>query len=127
MTPRPDDAPANSQLTDDEITRRLVEMRASAVQRIAEMTADLAAVAAASSGSNLDDEHDPEGSTIAFEREQLAALRGQADRHLVDIEAALERVRVGRYGTCERCGATITSARLDALPAVRLCLSCAAG
>lgn len=90
------------------------------------MTHDLAAVAAASSGSNLDDEHDPEGSTVAFEREQLAALRGQAQQHLVDIDDALVRLAEGRYGRCERCGAPIAAARLEALPATRLCLICAA-
>lgn len=91
------------------------------------MTDDLDAVAAAASGSNADDEHDPEGATIAFEREQLAALRARAQHQLADIDAALRRLGDGTYGACERCGAAIGAARLDALPAARLCLSCASG
>ena len=54
-----------------------------------------------------DDEHDPEGSTIAYERSQLGALIQQAERHLLDIRDALERLGSGRYGVCERCGAAI--------------------
>lgn len=89
------------------------------------MTAELEAAAAAASGSNLDDEHDPEGSTVAFEREQLAALRARAQSHLAEVIAALERVRDGHYGGCERCGNNIAEERLVMLPAARLCVGCA--
>jgi hypothetical protein len=70
---------------------RLVADRDTTAQPITSMTNDLQAVAAASVGSNLDDEHDKEGSTIAFEREQLAALRADAQKHLTQIDAALAR------------------------------------
>jgi RNA polymerase-binding transcription factor DksA len=91
------------------------------------MSAELAAAAAAAAGSNLDDEHDPEGSTIAFEREQLAGLRAAAQHHLRELDAALERLDDGRYGLCEECGQPIGDARLEALPATRWCVTCAAG
>ena len=57
----------------------------------------------ASEGSNADDEHDPEGATIAFERSQVDALARQAREHLREIDAALARLDAGDYGTCERC------------------------
>jgi RNA polymerase-binding transcription factor DksA len=104
---------------------RLTADLAATVARIEAMSADLAAHAAASAGSNVDDEHDPEGATIAFEREQLAALRLRARQHLADVDAALARLREGRYGRCERCGGAVAQERLEALPATRLCLSCA--
>jgi RNA polymerase-binding transcription factor DksA len=110
-----------------EVEARLVAEQAAAAQRIASMSEDLAAVAAATAGSNVDDEHDPEGSTIAFEREQLAELRAHAHRQLLEVDAALDRLRDGRYGRCERCGQPIGDARLEALPATRLCVRCAAG
>jgi DnaK suppressor protein len=109
-----------------ETEARLVADRDATAQRIASMTADLETVAAASVGSNLDDEHDPEGSTIAFEREQLAALRAHAQEHLTQVDAALVRLHDGRYGQCEQCGRPIAKARLEALPATRLCVTCAA-
>ncbi len=80
---------------------------------------------AASRGSNADDEHDPEGATIAFERAQLASVLRLTTDDLAEVDAALSRVRDGRYGTCERCGAPISPARLDARPTARLCIACA--
>ena len=45
-----------------------------------------------------DDEHDPEGATIAFERAQLAALLDQARQHLADLDDALDRLRRAATG-----------------------------
>ena len=79
----------------------------------------------ASADSNADDEHDPEGATIAFERSQLRTLIDQAQRHLDEIEKARLRVAERRYGLCETCGRPIPSARLDARPVARTCVGCA--
>lgn len=95
--------------------------------RLAALTADYAGVISASRDTNADDEHDPEGATIAFERSQVGALVAQARAHLVEIDAALERLDAGRYGTCERCGEPISAGRLEARPTARLCIACAAG
>jgi RNA polymerase-binding transcription factor DksA len=113
-------------LDTEAVTQALAGNRDATLARIASMTADLDAVAAASAGSNLDDEHDPEGSTVAFEREQLAALRARAQEHLIELDAALQRLTTDRYGVCERCGDPISEERLAALPAVRFCVACAA-
>ena len=110
----------------DAIEARLTAERAATVQRLESMNAELAAVAEAAAGSNLDDEHDPEGSTVAFEREQLAALRAHAQEQLVEIDAALMRLQQHAYGRCESCGQPIGDPRLEALPATRLCVRCAA-
>lgn len=107
------------------IRRSLTAERSSTLARITAMSAELDALARASAGSNLDDEHDPEGSTVAFEREQFSALRSRAQQHLADIDAALERLADGRYGICERCGHPVAGQRLDALPTARLCFGCA--
>jgi RNA polymerase-binding transcription factor DksA len=80
---------------------------------------------AASRDSNADDEHDPEGATIAFERAQLASVLRLATDDLAEVDAALGRVSAGRYGRCERCGRPIAPARLDARPTARLCITCA--
>lgn len=113
-------------MDDRAVGERLKAERQDAVERLAAMSADLATLAAAAAGSNLDDEHDPEGATVAFEREQLAARRAQTERHLTELDAALERLRTGRYGRCEGCGEPIAAARLEVLPATRLCVRCAA-
>jgi DnaK suppressor protein len=107
------------------VERTLVADRDQTLARIASMTADFDSVVAAAADSNLDDEHDPEGSTIAFERAQLAALLAQARSHLLDIDRALERVKSGDYAVCQRCGGTIPAERLAARPAARVCINCA--
>ena len=80
---------------------------------------------AASRASNADDEHDPEGATIAFERQQVAALLEQARRRLADVEAAVRAVEAGIYGVCETCGRPIGAERLAARPTARTCIDCA--
>ena len=99
--------------------------RADVVARLAAMTTDLDAMMAASQDSNADDEHDPEGATIAFERQQLVALVEQARRRLVDLDRALEQVAAGSFGACERCGRPIGAERLAARPSARDCIDCA--
>jgi len=85
----------------------------------------LAEIVDASANANLDDEHDPEGATVAFEREQTAAWLERAREQLVELDAALARFAAGTYGTCEQCGATIPVERLEAQPATRTCVVCA--
>ncbi len=95
------------------------------LRRLAALTDDLDEVVAASLDTNADDEHDPEGHTIAFERSQVDALVRQARARLAEIGAALARLDVGTYGACERCGRPIAAERLEARPEVRLCIDCA--
>lgn len=106
--------------------RELLEAeRQRALRRLGDLTGDFDEVVAASRDSNADDEHDPEGATIAFERSQVAALVMQAQGHLAEVEAAVQRLDAGTYGSCERCGQPIAIARLDARPAARTCIRCA--
>ena len=72
-----------------------------------------------------DDEHDAKGSTIGFERARVVALLAGSERRVADLEAALVRVLTGTYPHCEQCGGKIGAERLEALPATRVCVSCA--
>ena len=105
---------------------RLEAERVHTLARLAGLEHDFAAVVAASRDTNADDEHDPEGATIAFERSQLDALARQARLQLVEIDAALGRLDDGTYGTCGVCGGPIGEERLAARPVARTCISCAA-
>ena len=67
---------------------------------------------------NLDRAVDLEGHDV-FER-----LQAVETRELADIDAALDRVAKGTYGTCERCGEDIGSLRLRAVPEARFCMGC---
>lgn len=99
--------------------------RAAALAQIQTLTQEFDEVVAASKASNADDEHDPEGATIAFERQQVAALLEQARRRLADVDAALARRDAGNYGRCQTCGRRIGAERLAARPAARTCIDCA--
>ncbi|MGF9763696.1 TraR/DksA C4-type zinc finger protein [Microvirga sp. 0TCS3.31] len=109
----------------DDVRRRLALEREQALTRLAGLTGDYDAVVAASLDTNADDEHDPEGTTIAFERSQIGALVRQVRHHVDEVDAALDRVDAGTYGVCEVCGRDIGTPRLEALPAARLCIRCA--
>lgn len=103
--------------------RELLEKEKAATDRVlAELDADIDALVGARNDSNHDDEHDPEGVTIAFERSQADALRGQAQHRLREIAEALERIDAGTYGTCEVCGKPIGWERLTARPYARTCI-----
>jgi DnaK suppressor protein len=100
---------------DREQTRLLVE-------RLAE---EMGAFLTARRDSPTDDEHDPEGPTLAFERSQSQALLAQSRQHLAEIDAALARIATGTYGQCVGCGGAIALGRLQARPHAGLCISCA--
>jgi RNA polymerase-binding transcription factor DksA len=101
---------------------RLAAERAALQERLAQLDVDMRTFFDSSRDSNADDEHDPEGQTIAFERAQLAAVTAQARRHLAEVEAAIARVEAGTYGICEGCGEPIAPARLEARPTARRCV-----
>ena len=105
--------------------QHLARTRAETLAQIAALTAEFDDVVAASASSNADDEHDPEGATIAFERQQVVALLDQARQRLEDVDAALARTASGDYGRCAGCGRQIAPERLAARPQARTCIDCA--
>jgi DnaK suppressor protein len=98
--------------------------REATLSRLATLTHDFDRLVNASDGSNADDEHDPEGATIAYERSQLDALTQQARKHLAAIDAALARLAAGTYGTCDVCKQPIPAERLTARPTAQTCVAC---
>jgi RNA polymerase-binding transcription factor DksA len=68
------------------------------------------------------DQHQADLGTETFEREKDLSIIERIEAELHDVEYALQRLDDGTYGTCEACGRPIGEARLDAMPAARLCL-----
>ena len=113
-------------MTVDSTPRGLLEAeRQASLDMLRALERDHAGIVDASDSANSDDEHDPEGATIAFEREQVAALLDQARDQLTRVDAALARLDEGTYGVCERCGQQIAAARLEARPTATMCIACA--
>lgn len=105
---------------------RLKTARADVEARIAALQRSHDDLIASAADAPNDDEHDPEGVTVAFERAQIDSLLHESQRELLEIDDALSALDTGGYGKCRECGDTIPQARLDALPGVALCLTCAA-
>ena len=103
---------------------RLDAERQRAATRVARLREEHDGFVAASLDSNADDEHDPEGATIAFERAQVGALTREGLAQLAEIDAALGRLQAGTYGVCTRCGRPIPAERLEIRPAAATCVSC---
>ncbi len=111
----------------ESVVRELLDaQRQATLARVSAMTLEFEGIVAAAAGSNMDDEHDPEGSTVAFERAQVATLLDEARAQLGDLDRALARLDAGTYSVCERCNAVIAPERLMARPATRTCVRCAA-
>ena len=95
-------------------------------EQIASLTRSFDDIVAANEQANTDDEHDPEGTTIAFERSQVSALLRQARDDRDSLRGSLRRVDDDpSYGVCEVCRGFIGIDRLLALPAARKCIACA--
>lgn len=91
---------------------KLEEQRQFRTEQIAALTTPLAT--AAVPGRRADPARD----------QVSAALLSGARQALADIDAALYRMLVGRYGDCERCGDPIDLPRLHAVPQAPLCAPC---
>ena len=71
------------------------------------------------------DEGFADSGQVTAERGEVDALVGSLRETLTDIDTALGRIEAGTYGLCESCGEEIAEARLEAMPAARLCMACA--
>ncbi|WP_066291758.1 TraR/DksA family transcriptional regulator [Arthrobacter sp. B6] len=100
----------------------LEEERARKLALLPALQADISSANAARRDANVDDEHDPEGATIAFELSQASALLNQSSSGLAEVEAALQRMTDGTYGVCEVCGRPIAEGRLEARPWTPYCI-----
>lgn len=66
-----------------------------------------------------------DSSQVTAERGETEALATTLTTNLMDVEHALAKLDAGTYGICEGCGGEIAPARMEAMPAARLCINCA--
>jgi|SRR5580658_10360837 DnaK suppressor protein len=101
------------------------DYRASLEGERASLARQLAALGYGDTGSLNYDANFADTSQVTAERGEAEALAGELKDALSEVEAALERVGKGTYGRCERCQQEISPARLEAMPAAPLCITCA--
>ena len=117
--------PAGEQAEPPGVRVALAAERQATLEQVAGLEREFSQIVAASQADNADDEHDPEGATIAYERQHVVALLDQAREHLAAIDEALTRLDAGDYGRCEACGQPIAPERLAARPTATQCVACA--
>jgi DnaK suppressor protein len=65
-------------------------------------------------------------SQVTAERGEAEALSARLAETLTDVERAIGKLEDGTFGSCEDCGDPINETRLEAMPAARFCIGCAA-
>jgi RNA polymerase-binding protein DksA len=110
-----------SSFTVSEAEARLREERTNVCHQLQELGAD-------ESGDLVGDVDYGEGfadaAAVTAERTEVLGLVDSLKRSLDAIDAALARIEEGTYGTCARCGAEISQARLEFRPESIYCVDC---
>lgn len=99
--------------------------RQEVLARQGRLDASLSDAREARSDGQADDEHDPEGPTMAATWSQLTGMHDDLDVELAEIAHALARIQAGTFGVCQRCAKPIGIARLRARPYAEFCIDCA--
>lgn len=97
--------------------QRLLDQQQLIVKRIYNLEEDL-------QGTSTPEIAYDDRSLLEAPEEVFEQLDEQSRREAEDIQAALERIEQGTFGSCEACGEPIGQARLDALPTARRCVPC---
>lgn len=103
--------------------KQLLEMKTRLESGITNLEQEALQPTAAQTALGSDKQSDP-GACAAEERVARTLLCTESDT-LAEINAALDRMEQGGFGTCNECGAMISQARLTALPYARACSRCA--
>jgi DnaK suppressor protein len=109
----------------DELRRALGDERRHTLESAGQLDRDVRTVQVSRHDTPTDDEHDPEGATLAFEQSQSSALLRQARERLTLVDDALVRLDGPDFGTCRSCTEPIGFARLSARPYTQHCIRCA--
>ena len=56
--------------------------------------------------------------------DRVSALKWEGDKMLIEIRKALTRMKLGKYGLCDKCGEMIDTDRLAIDPTIELCVGC---
>jgi RNA polymerase-binding transcription factor DksA len=102
-----------------------VDYRALLEEERADLQAKLAELGVGGAGLTYDSNF-ADSSQVTAERGEVEALAGKLRETLEEVERALDKLGDGSYGACEDCGRPIDPARLEAKPAARYCIDCAA-
>jgi DnaK suppressor protein len=76
-------------------------------------------------GDSWSEPHDLEDwASISVSQDIKLKLANRDLSQLMEIERALKKFKMRKYGVCERCGRRIEVERLDLIPWTRYCVDC---
>ena len=107
------------------LRKRLEERQAQIESDMSYMAAEMRSI-----GVDQDEENGSLGNHIAddgsnvAEAERIVTVSEDLQQILIQVNAALERMKDGNYGLCQRCGKPISKERLEAFPYVAHCIEC---
>lgn len=105
--------------------RLLLRTRVSSEAQRIEGETDLANLSGAEGPDEVQfDDESGEGDSTGVARDRDRTVVELARATIEDVDLALAKIDRGAYGRCDHCGEQIPRARLEALPAARLCLDC---
>ncbi|HEX4540408.1 MAG TPA: TraR/DksA C4-type zinc finger protein [Acidimicrobiales bacterium] len=102
-----------------------VDYRALLEEERAQLRDKLAELGFGDGGGLSYDANFADSSQVTAERGEAETLALQLREALAEVEHALDKLSQDTYGRCESCGKPIAAARLEAMPAARLCIDCA--
>ncbi len=69
-------------------------------------------------------DHQDENAIEVSDYENQLSVEHNLENDLKKIDKALEKIKNGTYGICEKCGGEISPERLEALPEAVECIKC---
>lgn len=113
-------------LNTDRYRRMLLEERARICEELDAVERDIGRDDDSSTQSELADydQHPADAASDTFVQERDLAIRDSFRDVIGRIDEAVGKIERGTYGSCDRCGAEIPKARLDALPHAIYCVEC---
>lgn len=105
----------------NQIRKNLLKRRASLAAKLDELMEPPVGGVGVGFGKRVGD-----GTTEAVERISSTLTARSINQSIVEIDAVLERIDSGAYGTCDACGTAIPPERLEARPSSVMCVGCAA-
>src|SRR5437879_7017074 len=129
ITGTPSDVASRAASLEDEFLTRQRELlqraRLSSEAQRVEGEANLASLEQADGPDEVQfDDESGEGDSTGVARDLDRTVVELARATIEDVDLALAKIDQGTYGRCDHCGESIPRARLEALPAARLCLDC---
>jgi DnaK suppressor protein len=59
-----------------------------------------------------------------FGHTNVEGLKRETEKKLIQIRKALSRIKIGKYGVCEKCSQMIDTDRLMVFPEATVCVDC---